>query len=236
MRASLGRPTRTTECSPRNTVSRSGEHCRKSHAVPERPRGLRVWQLRIVGRAKPCRCAARRASSATRRDPPLALTIHRHAGQPGNPAHRTRRLLALPPRTRGPGSSDARSIPFGGWVVSVSRERDSLCRLDRDLVADVPEDRLPAAERDLVVALAPGLPVRIGASGMGLFALCSHRRTEARKGKDVAGGACASARAMSSLASWSGPGRWRDPDSNRGHHDFQSCALPTELSRRAGQG
>src|SRR5918995_3644903 len=26
---------------------------------------------------------------------------------------------------------------------------------------------------------------------------------------------------------------WRDPDSNRGHHDFQSCALPTELSRRA---
>ena len=27
--------------------------------------------------------------------------------------------------------------------------------------------------------------------------------------------------------------RWRDPDSNRGHHDFQSCALPTELSRRA---
>ena len=38
---------------------------------------------------------------------------------------------------------------------------------------------------------------------------------------------------------WPGPkprryrtfGRWRDPDSNRGHHDFQSCALPTELSR-----
>ena len=29
-------------------------------------------------------------------------------------------------------------------------------------------------------------------------------------------------------------GRWRDPDSNRGHHDFQSCALPTELSRRGG--
>ena len=27
--------------------------------------------------------------------------------------------------------------------------------------------------------------------------------------------------------------RWRDPDSNRGHHDFQSCALPTELSRRS---
>src|SRR4051812_45921575 len=26
--------------------------------------------------------------------------------------------------------------------------------------------------------------------------------------------------------------KWRDPDSNRGHHDFQSCALPTELSRR----
>ena len=29
-------------------------------------------------------------------------------------------------------------------------------------------------------------------------------------------------------------GRWRDPDSNRGHHDFQSCALPTELSRQRG--
>src|SRR6478672_6321126 len=27
------------------------------------------------------------------------------------------------------------------------------------------------------------------------------------------------------------PKEWRDPDSNRGHHDFQSCALPTELSR-----
>jgi hypothetical protein len=27
--------------------------------------------------------------------------------------------------------------------------------------------------------------------------------------------------------------RWRDPDLNRGHHDFQSCALPTELSRHA---
>ena len=26
---------------------------------------------------------------------------------------------------------------------------------------------------------------------------------------------------------------WRDPDSNRGHHDFQSCALPTELSRQS---
>ena len=24
---------------------------------------------------------------------------------------------------------------------------------------------------------------------------------------------------------------WRDRDSNPGHHDFQSCALPTELSR-----
>ena len=30
--------------------------------------------------------------------------------------------------------------------------------------------------------------------------------------------------------------RWRDPDSNRGHHDFQSCALPTELSRRGRGG
>ena len=30
--------------------------------------------------------------------------------------------------------------------------------------------------------------------------------------------------------------RWRDPDSNRGHHDFQSCALPTELSRRGPEG
>ena len=29
--------------------------------------------------------------------------------------------------------------------------------------------------------------------------------------------------------------RWRDPDSNRGHHDFQSCALPTELSRRGAE-
>src|SRR5205085_6846674 len=26
--------------------------------------------------------------------------------------------------------------------------------------------------------------------------------------------------------------QWRDSESNRGHHDFQSCALPTELSRR----
>jgi len=26
--------------------------------------------------------------------------------------------------------------------------------------------------------------------------------------------------------------KWRDSESNRGHHDFQSCALPTELSRR----
>ena len=31
-------------------------------------------------------------------------------------------------------------------------------------------------------------------------------------------------------------GAWRDPDSNRGHHDFQSCALPTELSRRGPEG
>ena len=31
---------------------------------------------------------------------------------------------------------------------------------------------------------------------------------------------------------WRGIWRWRDPDSNRGHHDFQSCALPTELSRQ----
>src|SRR5215212_982406 len=30
--------------------------------------------------------------------------------------------------------------------------------------------------------------------------------------------------------------KWRDPDSNRGHHDFQSCALPTELSRRKVNG
>lgn len=26
--------------------------------------------------------------------------------------------------------------------------------------------------------------------------------------------------------------KWRDPDLNRGHKDFQSSALPTELSRR----
>ena len=26
--------------------------------------------------------------------------------------------------------------------------------------------------------------------------------------------------------------KWRDSESNRGHHDFQSCALPTELSRQ----
>jgi DNA-directed RNA polymerase specialized sigma24 family protein len=25
---------------------------------------------------------------------------------------------------------------------------------------------------------------------------------------------------------------WRGPESNWGHHDFQSCALPTELPRR----
>ncbi len=25
---------------------------------------------------------------------------------------------------------------------------------------------------------------------------------------------------------------WRDPESNRGHKDFQSSALPTELSRQ----
>ena len=28
-----------------------------------------------------------------------------------------------------------------------------------------------------------------------------------------------------------GQGKWRDPESNRGHTDFQSVALPTELSR-----
>ena len=28
-------------------------------------------------------------------------------------------------------------------------------------------------------------------------------------------------------------GWWRDPESNRGHKDFQSSALPTELSRPA---
>src|SRR4051812_10716430 len=27
--------------------------------------------------------------------------------------------------------------------------------------------------------------------------------------------------------------KWRGPESNRRHHDFQSCALPTELPRRA---
>src|ERR671937_515818 len=26
---------------------------------------------------------------------------------------------------------------------------------------------------------------------------------------------------------------WRGPESNRRHHDFQSCALPTELPRRS---
>src|SRR4051812_24709338 len=29
------------------------------------------------------------------------------------------------------------------------------------------------------------------------------------------------------------PLRWRGPESNRRHHDFQSCALPTELPRLA---
>jgi hypothetical protein len=28
------------------------------------------------------------------------------------------------------------------------------------------------------------------------------------------------------------PGEWRGPESNWRHHDFQSCALPTELPRR----
>jgi hypothetical protein len=30
--------------------------------------------------------------------------------------------------------------------------------------------------------------------------------------------------------------RWRDPELNRGHHDFQSCALPAELSRHVRGG
>src|SRR5660397_278521 len=30
----------------------------------------------------------------------------------------------------------------------------------------------------------------------------------------------------------SGAIRWRGAESNRGHHDFQSCALPTELPRQ----
>src|SRR5688572_19697741 len=29
---------------------------------------------------------------------------------------------------------------------------------------------------------------------------------------------------------------WRGPESNRGHHDFQSCALPTELPRPSAEG
>src|SRR5437879_7002396 len=29
--------------------------------------------------------------------------------------------------------------------------------------------------------------------------------------------------------------KWRGPESNRRHHDFQSCALPTELPRRAAR-
>jgi hypothetical protein len=29
-------------------------------------------------------------------------------------------------------------------------------------------------------------------------------------------------------------GEWLDPESNRGHEDFQSSALPTELSSREG--
>src|SRR5687768_8811716 len=29
--------------------------------------------------------------------------------------------------------------------------------------------------------------------------------------------------------------KWRGPESNRRHHDFQSCALPTELPRRGGK-
>ena len=46
--------------------------------------------------------------------------------------------------------------------------------------------------------------------------------------------ACAHQRRTTQVASLQGLSRWRDPDSNRGHHDFQSCALPTELSRRGG--
>jgi lactoylglutathione lyase len=30
--------------------------------------------------------------------------------------------------------------------------------------------------------------------------------------------------------------KWRGPESNRRHHDFQSCALPTELPRRGADG
>jgi DnaB helicase-like protein len=33
----------------------------------------------------------------------------------------------------------------------------------------------------------------------------------------------------------SGVATWRDPDSNRGHHDFQSCGPPTEFARFAGR-
>ena len=48
-------------------------------------------------------------------------------------------------------------------------------------------------------------------------------------GRDAADRACgADGRA------WPASGtKWRGPESNRGHHDFQSCALPTELPRRA---
>src|SRR5919106_3072900 len=38
------------------------------------------------------------------------------------------------------------------------------------------------------------------------------------------------------VVGWSEEGReWRGPDSNRRHHGFQPCALPTELPRPAGE-
>ena len=54
-------------------------------------------------------------------------------------------------------------------------------------------------------------------------------------GKDAGSDACESTRATEDAAARRCPAaaRWRGPESNRRHHDFQSCALPTELPRQA---
>ncbi len=106
----------------------------------------------------------------------------------------------------------------------------AICRASRPRGKEEGAKPAPQASRPMTPPRDAAQPARSGQAGL---AIC--RASRPRGKEEGAKPAPQASRPMTPPRDAAQPARWRGPESNRGHHDFQSCALPTELPRRAAR-
>jgi hypothetical protein len=147
------------------------------------------------------------------------------------------------PRAGQPLSSRARPRSCSGANAPASRRRESANRVVRVRYAELAQGPITGSHSNrsdhdagIVVGRvrdAARIPGSIGVPAGP--AVCTCRLLGARPSSGPARAPLYGALSLTGKQEIKHPcgvPEWRDPDSNRGHHDFQSCALPAELSRR----